>query len=112
MRQRRVRVLVVGLPLDAQQRPTPQAAHCRRYGLRVARGLAALSLPLPLAWVNEHSSTWSAAERFSLHGDRSGRLDSGAASLLLDQWLREGPTPEPVAPATIEDLSTAPSAPS
>ena len=33
--------------------------------------------------------------------DRSGRLDSAAAALLLEQWLQEGPEPEPVAPATI-----------
>ena len=111
-RQRRVRVLVVGLPLDDQQRPTPQAAHCRRYGLRLARGLAELSLPLPVAWVNEHSSTWCAGEHFSLHGDRSGRLDSGAASLLLDQWLREGPRAEPVLPATIVNGSMGASDPS
>ncbi|MFN9693175.1 MAG: Holliday junction resolvase RuvX, partial [Synechococcaceae cyanobacterium] len=41
-------------------------------------------------------------------GDRSGRLDSLAAALLLEQWLREGPEPQtpqrrgdPVGVATI-----------
>jgi putative Holliday junction resolvase len=109
VRQRRVEALVVGLPLDASQRPTPQGVHCRRYGLRLARALAALGQPLPLAWVDEHASSWAAGERFGLHGDRSGRLDSAAAALLLEQWLREGPepldssafTPDPVAPAAI-----------
>ena len=67
--QRRVTALVVGLPLDAQQQPTEQA---------------------------EHASSWSAAERFGLHGDRSGALDSAAAALLLEQWLQEGPEPAPV----------------
>ncbi len=107
--QRRVTALVVGLPLDAAQRPTPQGLHCRRYGLRLARALAALGQPLPLAWVDEHASSWAAGERFALHGDRSGRLDSAAAALLLEQWLREGPEPlaltaaddDPVAPAAI-----------
>jgi putative holliday junction resolvase len=47
-----------------------------------------------VAWVNEHSSSWEAADRFGLRGDRSGRLDSLAAALLLEQWLREGPEPE------------------
>jgi putative Holliday junction resolvase len=93
--QRRVAALVVGLPLDARQQPTAQAAHCRRYGERLA-----LALALPLAWVNEHASTWEAGERRGLHGDRSGRLDSAAAALLLEQWLREGPEPGPIAPAT------------
>jgi putative Holliday junction resolvase len=98
LQQRGARALVIGLPLDAQQRLTRQAAHCRRYGLRLAHSLAGQGLPLPLAWVNEHASSWAAEERFGLRGDRSGRLDSAAAALLLEQWLREGPParfPEP-----------------
>jgi len=84
--ERRVRALVVGLPLDAQQRPTEQALHCRRYGERLAR-----ALELPLAWVNEYGSSWAAAELHGLQGDRTGALDSAAAALLLQQWLQEGP---------------------
>lgn len=107
--QRQVAALVVGLPLDAAQRPTPQGIHCRRYGLRLERALVALGQPLPLAWVDEHASSWAAGERFGLHGDRSGRLDSAAAVLLLEQWLRDGPEPldsalsaaDPVVPAAI-----------
>jgi putative Holliday junction resolvase len=95
LQRRAVRALVVGLPLDAQQRPTPQALHCRRYGERLARTLAQEGRSLPLYWVNEHASTWEAGERFGLHGDRSGRLDSGAAALLLEQWLREPPAAVP-----------------
>ena len=87
---RRVEGLVVGLPLDAAGAATAQADHCRRYGLRLASALA-----LPLAWVNEHSSTWAAGEQFGLTGDRSGRLDSAAAALLLEQWLAEGPELKP-----------------
>jgi putative holliday junction resolvase len=93
--QRRVQALVVGLPLDASQQPTAQARHCRRYGQRLA-----LALALPLAWVDEHGSSWEAGERRGLHGDRSGQLDSAAAALLLEQWLREGPEALPVSPAT------------
>lgn len=112
LRQRRVRALVFGMPLDDAGQPTDQARHCRRYGLRLAAALAAAGEPLPVAWVNEHSSSWAAGERFGLHGDRSGRLDSAAAALLLEQWLldgpeaqwlHEGPAAEPVAPATIPD---------
>ena len=97
VRDRRVEALVVGLPLDAQQQPTAQARHCRRYGRRLAEALAAAGSPLALAWVDEHASTWAAAERFGLQGDRSGRLDSAAAALLLEQWLQDGPCPAPVA---------------
>ena len=90
-RDRRIQGLVVGLPLDAAGQPTAQAEHCRRYGRRLAK-----ALQLPLAWVNEHSSTWAAGEQYGLSGDRSGRLDSAAAALLLEQWLREGPELKPV----------------
>ena len=90
-RERRVQGLVVGLPLDAAGQPTAQAEHCCRYGRRLAQ-----ALQLPLAWVNEHSSTWAAGEQYGLSGDRSGRLDSAAAALLLEQWLAEGPDVEPV----------------
>ncbi len=89
--QRNVQGLVVGVPLDDQGQLTDQAHHCRRYGRRLARDLR-----LPLAFVNEHSSSWAAADRHGLQGDRSGRLDSAAAALLLEQWLAEGPDVEPV----------------
>jgi putative Holliday junction resolvase len=55
----------------------------------------AQSLGLPLAWVNEHSSTWEAGERHGLQGDRTGRIDSAAAALLLEQWLQDGPALKP-----------------
>lgn len=93
---RGVSALVVGLPLDQSGEPTVQATHCLRYGRRLGR-----RLELPVAWVNEHSSSWDAAERYGLHGDRSGALDSAAAALLLAQWLQEGPEPQPVALQTI-----------
>ena len=50
--------------------------------------------------IRDSSSSWAAAERYGLQGDRSGRLDSAAASLLLEQWLSDGPEPEPVDMAT------------
>lgn len=86
--RRRVEALIVGLPLDCHGQATAQAVHCRRYGECLARALG-----LPLAWVNEHASSWEAGERHQLHGDRSGALDSAAAALLLQQWLLEGPEP-------------------
>lgn len=107
LRQRRVSALVVGLPLDAAGQPTEQARHCRRYGERLAA-----AAQLPLAWVNEHASSWAAAERHGLHGDRTGALDSAAAALLLEQWLQEGPEPLPVRAATIDDRQGAGADPS
>jgi putative Holliday junction resolvase len=102
VQQRRCLALVVGLPLDQAQQSTPQAQHCQRYGLQLAR-----TLGLPLAWVNEHSSSWYAAEKHGLHGDRSGQLDSAVAALLLEQWLREGDEPVMVAAIKADRLPSA-----
>ena len=88
---RNVKGLVIGLPLDSEGFPTKQARHCWRYGKKIARNLA-----LPMAFVNEHTSSWAAGESYGLHNDRTGQLDSAAAGLLLDQWLREGPELKPV----------------
>lgn len=95
---RQAKLLVVGLPLDACQQLTAQARHSLRYGRLLVRLLAAQGLVMPLVWVNEHATSWAAAERFGLQKDRSGRLDSAAAALLLEQWLREGSRidPDPV----------------
>jgi len=103
LQRRHVEALVVGLPLDQNGRPTTQAQHCQRYGERLAQ-----QLQLPLAWVNEHTSSWAAAEQHGLHGDRSGALDSAAAAMLLEQWLREGPEPQliPVRPVQRQTINT------
>ena len=87
---RQVRGLVVGIPLDKEGKVTQQALFCKNYGEKMAK-----ALKLPIARVNEHSSTWDASKRFNLQGDRTGKLDSAAAAILLDQWLREGPEVEP-----------------
>lgn len=92
---RQAKLLVVGLPLDASQHLTTQARHSLRYGRLLMRLMAAGGLELPLVWVNEFATSWAAAEQFGLKRDRSGKLDSAAAALLLEQWLREGSVIEP-----------------
>ena len=89
--RRNVEGLLIGIPLDEKGGATKQAKHCERYGKRLAQ-----NLDLPIAWINEHSSSWTAAQKYKLHNDRSGQLDSAAAGLLLEQWLREGPELKPV----------------
>ena len=84
--ERQVKGLVIGLPLDTYGHSTLQSKHCMNYGKKIANELA-----LPLAWVNEHSSTWAAGQKHNLKNDRSGKIDSAVAALLLEQWLREGP---------------------
>ena len=41
----------------------------------------AIKLGLPLAWVNEHSSSWEAGQKLKLQNDRTGQLDSAVAAL-------------------------------
>lgn len=84
--KRKVEGLVIGLPLDEKGRTTIQAKHCHNFGKKIAK-----ELDLPLAWVNEHSSSWEASKKYNLQNDRSGKLDSAVAAILLEQWLREGP---------------------
>ncbi len=89
--KRKVEGLLVGIPLNDKGENTDQGEYCKNYGLRTAN-----ALELPLAWVNEHSSSWAASKRFKLRKDKSGQLDSASAALLLEQWLREGPELKPV----------------
>ncbi len=89
--KRKAEGLIIGLPLDESGRLTKQAIYSEKYGRKLSKALC-----LPIAWVNEHSSTWAAGELYGLHGDRSGQLDSAAAALLLEQWLHEGPELRPV----------------
>jgi len=92
---RLVKGLIIGLPMDSEGLLTKQANYCHKYGRRIGH-----ALQLPVAWVNEHCSTWSASVQFNLSKDRSGALDSAAAAVLLEQWLKEGPELEPVQLAT------------
>ena len=65
---------------------TKQSMQCIKYGKELAKGLK-----LPIVFINEHRSTIEASEMFSLEKDRSGRIDSASAAILLQQWLIEGP---------------------
>ena len=84
--KRKVEGLVVGNPLDMYGNETNQSIRCKKYGIRLAT-----SLNLPVVFINEHCSTVEAKEKFSLKSDKTGRIDSAAAAILLQQWLIEGP---------------------
>ena len=95
---REVKGLVVGIPLDETGNTTKQSKHCKRYGMKLAN-----ALNLPIALVNEHSTTWEVKNKLNLHNDRTGRIDSEVAALLLKQWLIEGPELKPVKMASYQD---------
>ena len=84
--RRNVKGLIIGNPLDMNGKETNQSILCKKYGIKLAK-----CLKLPLAFINEHCSTVEAKEKFSLENDKTGRIDSAAAAILLQQWLIEGP---------------------
>ena len=84
--ERGVEGLICGNPLDMNGMETKQSIRCKKYGIKLAK-----CLKLPLAFINEHCSTIEAKEKFSLNIDKTGRIDSAAAAILLQQWLIEGP---------------------
>jgi len=84
--QRKVVGLVIGNPLDMNGKETNQSILCKNYGNKLSK-----YLKLPLVYINEHCSTLEAKEKFSLKSDKTGRIDSAAAAIILQQWLIEGP---------------------
>ena len=83
---RKVEGLVIGNPLDKNGKETNQSILCKNYGTKLAK-----CLNLPVVFINEHCSTVEAKEKFSLKSDKTGRIDSAAAAIILQQWLIEGP---------------------
>ena len=81
---RNVQGLIIGNPLDMQGKETNQSIQCKRYGKKLAT-----CLNLPAVFINEHCSTIEAKEKFSLERDKTGKIDSAAAAILLQQWLIE-----------------------
>ena len=84
--KRKVEGLVIGNPLDKHGKETNQSFLCKEYGSKLAK-----CLELPVVFINEQCSTIEAKEKFSLKSDRTGKIDSAAAAILLQQWLIEGP---------------------
>tara|TARA_B100000700_G_C14983164_1_gene827425 strand:- start:503 stop:937 length:435 start_codon:yes stop_codon:yes gene_type:complete len=84
--KRNVKGLIIGNPLDINGNETSQSILCKKYGIKLAG-----SLNLPAVFINEQCTTIEAKEKFSLTNDRTGRIDSAAAAILLQQWLIEGP---------------------
>ena len=84
--RRKVEGLIIGNPLDMQGNETNQSIKCKKYGRKLAK-----CLNLPVVFINEQCTTVEAKEKFSIKSDRTGRIDSAAAAIILQQWLIEGP---------------------
>ncbi len=77
---------IIGLPLDDKGEMTSQAIDCISYSRFLFN-----ELKLPFSFVNEHSSTWEATNKFGIKKDKSGLIDSFSAKIILEQWMEEGP---------------------
>ena len=85
-KNRKIKGLIIGNPLDMNGEKTKQSIQCIKYGKDLAK-----SLNLPYIFINEYGSTIEASDKFSLKKDRTGKIDSASAAILLQQWLIEGP---------------------
>jgi len=86
--QRRVQILVVGLPYSLNGELGAQARQVQKYANRIAR-----ALELPLEYVDERLTSVEAEELMKAAGmnlsQNKGSIDRKAAALILQQWLDE-----------------------
>jgi putative Holliday junction resolvase len=86
--QRRVQILVAGLPYSLNGELGAQARQVQKYANRIAQ-----ALELPLEYVDERLTSVEAEELMKAAGmnlsQNKGSIDRKAAALILQQWLDE-----------------------
>jgi putative Holliday junction resolvase len=86
--QRRVQILVAGLPYSLSGELGAQARQVQKYANRIAQ-----ALELPLEYVDERLTSVEAEELMKAAGvsvsQNKGSIDRFAAALILQQWLDE-----------------------
>ena len=86
--QRRVQILVAGLPYSLSGELGAQARQVQKYANRIAQ-----ALELPLEYVDERLTSVEAEELMKTAGisvsHNKGSIDRKAAALILQQWLDE-----------------------
>ncbi len=100
VRERRVQILVSGLPYSLNGELGDQARQVQKYARRIAA-----ALELPLEYADERLTSVEAEELMKTAGisvsQNKGSIDRKAAALILQQWLDErrqnqqGPIPNP-----------------
>ena len=84
--QRRVQILVAGLPYSLSGELGAQARQVQKYANRIAR-----ALELPLEYVDERLTSVEAEELMKAAGmnlsQNKGSIDRKAAAVILQQWL-------------------------
>ncbi|MEG4007021.1 Holliday junction resolvase RuvX [Microcoleus sp. Pol11C1] len=88
VRERRVQILVAGLPYSLSGELGAQARQVQKYATRIAT-----ALDLPLEYVDERLTSVEAEELMKTQGislsQNKGAIDRKAAALILQQWLDE-----------------------
>ncbi|MEG4517077.1 MULTISPECIES: Holliday junction resolvase RuvX [unclassified Microcoleus] len=88
VRERRVQILVAGLPYSLSGELGAQARQVQKYANRIAS-----ALELPLEYVDERLTSVEAEELMKTQGisvsQNKGAIDRKAAALILQQWLDE-----------------------
>jgi len=89
VRERRVQILVAGLPYSLSGELGAQARQVQKYANRIAA-----ALELPLEYVDERLTSVEAEELMKTQGisvsqNNKGSIDRKAAALILQQWLDE-----------------------
>ncbi|MEG4442380.1 Holliday junction resolvase RuvX [Microcoleus sp. AT9_B5] len=88
VRERRVQILVAGLPYSLNGELGAQARQVQKYANRIAR-----ALEIPLEYVDERLTSVEAEELMKTQGispsQNKGAIDRKAAALILQQWLDE-----------------------
>ena len=88
VRERRVQILVAGLPYSLNGELGTQARQVQKYANRIAS-----ALELPLEYVDERLTSVEAEELMKTQGislsQNKGAIDRKAAALILQQWLDE-----------------------
>lgn len=86
--QRRVQILVAGLPYSLSGELGAQARQVQKYATRIAT-----ALEIPLEYVDERLTSVEAEELMKTQGisvsQNKGAIDRKAAALILQQWLDE-----------------------
>jgi putative Holliday junction resolvase len=86
--ERRVQILVAGLPYSLSGELGAQARQVQKYATRIAT-----ALDLPLEYVDERLTSVEAEELMKAEGislsQNKGSIDRKAAALILQQWLDE-----------------------
>ncbi|MEG4504867.1 Holliday junction resolvase RuvX [Microcoleus sp. F6_B4] len=86
VRERRVQILVAGLPYSLNGELGAQARQVQKYANRIAR-----ALELPLEYADERLTSVEAEELMKTQGispsQNKGAIDRKAAALILQQWL-------------------------